>query len=439
MKKLFSLLSLITILIFCTSCAGNHPTARKKVKITLKVPTLEVNCLTAPDIHEAYDFLKIVTADFAAQYKDAEVTFNIVKFPLTEENAYVPDCFGTENATDILYEDFFNMSTYLHTGRVIPLDDIIDSAWREDINPNYWTLGQAEERTYMLPYLARQNVLAYNKALFRQAGLEKFISHDDAIQSWTLNEWNEIMAQLAQNLPANTYAISMYARNEQGDTHTMTWLRSHGSSFFDTKGNVHLNTPEGIAALRWLKDNYDKGYYPPNCENIAIKDCGRLFWNNQLAVKMNNVQNLNYDDNNIGLVNFPSLDGKGMVTSFVTGFAIFDNGDPAKIKVAKDFLKFFYHTDKYLDYSAGNLPASRKVTKKYQNQIYRRQAFENNSDKVINFMHNSPNWRGVRSVFYKHIQDLFLGINTPEEVAAALDAECNTAIELGRKHSKLHK
>lgn len=441
MKKFFILLSsLILLCCLLSSCSLSEKATKKKIKITIKVPTLEVSSLTDANIHEAYDFLKIAAADFSRQYKEADVSINIVKFALTEENAYIPDCFDTDNAADILYEDFFNMSTYIHTGRVVPLDDIIDEQLRQDIVPILWQSSQINNRTYMLPFLARQNVLAYNKQLFRQAGLERYMSDDNNhIQSWTLAEWNDIMATLAAKLPPNTYAVSMYARNEQGDTHTMTWLRSHGSRFFAANGLVKLSTPEGIAALRWLKANYDKGYYPPNCENLAIKDCGRLFWNNQLAIKMNNVENPNYDDNNLGLVNFPSQDGKGMVTSFITGFEVFDNGDSAKLKVAKDFLKFFYSHDKYLAYSAGNMPVSQKTAEKFKDKIYRRQAFQQNSEHIIDFMHNNPNWRGVRMVFYKHIQALFKGRETPEEAAALLDQECNAAIEQGRQNSKLHE
>ena len=430
MGKKSLLWGLLTFLLLAmTGCGGSKAVEKKQVTITLKVPTLEMVCVTDPHVQEAYAMLQIATKDFAAQYKDADVKFNLVKFALTDEDLYVRDCFDTENATDILYEDFFNMSTYVYTGRVVPLDDIIDAQWKQDISANYWKMGQRRGRTYMLPYLARQNTLAYNKDLFHKAGLDKYFTEDEEVLSWTLEQWNEIMAKLKAGLPPNTYGVAMYARNDQGDTHTMTWLRSHGSTFFAQDGKIHLNTPEGIAALRWLKTNYDKGYYPPNCENIAIKDCGRLFWNGQLAVKMNNVQNPKFDDSKLGLVNFPSKDGKGMVTSFVTGFAVFDNGNKDKLKVAKDFLKYFYHNEKCMDYAAGSLPASSKVTEKFKDKIYRSAAFVKNNPQVIDFMGETPNWRGIRNVFYKQIQDLFRGIKTPEQVAEKLDADCNAIIE----------
>ncbi len=431
---------LCTVLLTGTAAGGLTGCARKKqaVTLTFKVPTLAMNCVTRPDVKEAYDIFEEATKDFAAQYKDADVTFRLIKFDLAEEKEYIPDTFDTADAPDLLYEDFFNMGTHIYTGRVIPLDDVIDDRLRADVLPAYWDMSKADGRTYMLPFLARQNVLGYHRSMLRAAGLDRFVRDDEAVASWSLAEWEEVLSGLREKLPENCYALSMYAANEQSDTHTMTWLRSHGSSFFDADGNFHLNTPEGIAALRWLKDNYDKGYYPPNCENLVARDCGKLFWNNQLAIKLLNGPSEDANDPDVGLVNFPSLDGKGTATAFVTGFEIFDNGDAAKIRAAKDFLRFFYGTEKYLDYSAGNMPVYSSVAEKYESAIYRLKAFQDNAGQVVDFMHNNPNWRGVRSVFYPNIQDLLTGARTPEEVAEHLDAECNAAIEEGRRNGRLH-
>ena len=441
MKSAPSVLCSVILLILTCAAAGcftGHTPEKPSVKLTIKVPTLAMTCTTNPNVREAYTILTEAAADFSTQYKDADVKIDIVKFDLAQEDNYIPKCFDTNLAANILYEDFFNMNTYIHTGRVVPLDDIIDEQWRRDVPTLYWRLSQIQGKTYMLPYLARQNVVGYNKSLFRTAGLDKYVYDGPEIQSWTLAEWEEILAALEANLPDNTYAMAMYAKNEQSDTHTMTWIRSHGSSMFDTNNRFHLNTPEGIAGLQWLKDNYDKNYYPPKSENLVIRDCGKLFQNNQLAIKMVNGPSAEASGENTGLVNFPSVDGKGIATTFITGFEVFDNGDPLRLKVAKDFLKFFFHTEKYLDYSAGNMPVSMKVTEKYKDKIYRLEAFQKNADRIVDFTAGNPNWRGVRRVFYPHIQDLLRGTRTPAEVAADIDQACNAEIEIGYQQSKLH-
>ena len=412
---------------------------KPKVTLTFKMPTLATKCVNDPQVREAYDIFSKATADFAAQYKEAEVTFKLVKFDLADESHFIPECFGTADAADLLYEDFFNMSTYIYSGRVVPLDDVVTQEMRGDVDNSYWKMASAEGRIYMLPYLARQNVLGYHRSLLRQAGLGRYVSDGEDIQSWTLAEWNEILSTLAKKLPAGCFPMAMYAANEQSDTHTMTYIRSHGSQFFDKHGNFDLETPQAVAALKWIKGNYDRGVYPPHCENLVARDCGNLFWNNQLAIKMVNGPGADSENKDIGLVNFPDADGRGLATTFVTGFEVFDNGDPARVKTAKDFLRFFYSSGKYMDYSAGNMPVSTKVIEKYKDKIYRLSAFQKNAGHVVDFMQNNPNWRGVRAVFYKHIQDLLTGARTPEQVAADLDKDCNAAIAEGRRSGKLHK
>jgi multiple sugar transport system substrate-binding protein len=154
----------------------------------------------------------------------------------------------------------------------------------------------------------------------------------------------------------------------------------------------------------------------------------------------NNANIVLYDDlDNYGFVNFPG----NVATSFVTGFEVFDNGDETKVKVAKDFIKYIYETDEYLEMSVGNIPESIKTREKYADQITMLGEFSKNAVNEVDFMNNSPNWQGnetsVRSVFWPNIHNLILGATTPEECAKALDEDCNRALEIGRENSVLHE
>jgi multiple sugar transport system substrate-binding protein len=141
---------------------------------------------------------------------------------------------------------------------------------------------------------------------------------------------------------------------------------------------------------------------------------------------------------NYGFVNFPN----NTATSFITGFEVFDTGNDTKVNTAKDFIKYIYETEEWLEISAGNIPASKKITEKYADQITMLSEFSDNAENVVDFMHNSPNWQGndtsVRSVFWPNIHELLLGTLTPKECAKELDSDCNRAIEIGWEESKLH-
>ena len=421
--------------------AGCAPREAEKPQVTLtvKLPPLTVaNADT--EITDAYDLLVQAGEEFASQYTDADVTVNVIKFAYTEEDDYITGCFDTEDAADVLFEGYFNMAGYIHTGRVVPLDDIITDALRADVDDALWEMSRVDKRTYMLPYYSLQNTLCFNKELFRECGLEEYIGAEGIIQSWTPKEWELILSALAERLPELSYPMMMYAKNDQGDTHIMTLLRSRGSAFFDENGLFHLNTPEGIAALRWIADSYEKGYFPDGCENLEINDCTALFRNGQLAICMtNSATAVHLDLDTTGFVNFPSVDGAGYNTSFVTGFQVFDNGDAAKLAAAKAFVSYFYGNEVLMDYSQTGLPASKSTAERVREHIFLQEAYMANAVNTVDFTANNPNWRGVRDVFYLQIHDLLAGTMTPEEAAAAIDSACNAAIEEGWANSKLHE
>ncbi|MCM1488854.1 MAG: extracellular solute-binding protein, partial [Firmicutes bacterium] len=279
--------------------------------------------------------------------------------------------------------------------------------------------------------------------LFRKAGLEEFIKEPDVVQNWNKDQYEYVFAALKENLPDLVSPMMMYAANNQGDTHIMTLLRAFGCPLFDENGRFCVNTPEGIAALKWIKECNDKGYFPAKADTLVLLDNYNQFINGQLGLYINNVaQEANCVKEggfDIYSVNFPnfSRDGEGYATVFTSGFEVFDNGDGDKLSAGKAFVKFIYESD-YKDYMTGAMPCSQSVAEKYTDSLKSERKHINNSSANVNLTGNNPNWRGVRAAFYPNIQDLLFGDKTPEEVAANIDASCNAAIEEGYASSKLH-
>lgn len=444
--KLKKLIAAITAASLCclllSGCNEvNRPAEPKEITIIVKTPTQEMNCVSNPDVVSTQEFLEKAATAFAAQYNQAKVTFDVRVFAYVDEVKVISESFDTADAPDILFEAYFNMAGYIHTGRVVPLNDMITDEIRSDIDSAAWEISEINGKTYMMPYLYMQNILIYNKDLFRSCGLDEYCGTSTEIQSWSIEQWEDILNTLAANLPSNTYPLAMYGKNNQGDTHIMSYIRAFGSKIFDEEGNFDFQSPEAIKALTWIQDGVSKGWYAPHPENLEMKDNSELFANKQLAIyAFNNANTTLYDDvNNYGFVNYPV----STATSFPNGFEIFDNGDADKIRVAKDFIQFIYETDELLELSAGNLPVSQKVTEKYADRITMLSDFSKNSVNVVNFMNNSPNWQGsetsVRSVFYPHIHDLLAGDITPEECAQTLNQDCNYALKIGRENSTLHE
>lgn len=351
-------------------------------------------------------------------------------FEQTEYQANITDAYGTPDCPDLSFGGYFAMSGDIYDGHIIPLDDIITDAIRADFSEATWKQSQGSNgETYLMPFYALQNILCYNKDLFRECGLDEFISDEKVIRGWSLDEWETILSTLAEKLPEFHYPIMMFAKNNQGDTHTMVMLRCKGSDFFDENGLFNLNTPEGIAALQWFKDNYDKGYYPFHAEDLEIAENAEMFLNGQLGIYIWNSASVESTKNmDLGYVNFPGAAPEGINSNWITGFMAFDNGDAKKIEVVKDFLKYIYETPEVLDYSASGLPCSISVSERWADQLVMGKQLAANDKYAVNFTANNPNWSGVRQAFWPHIHALLAGYETAEEAAAGLDRDCNEAI-----------
>ena len=313
-------------------CSSLPFTGAAPVRLVVKVPRTGHDVVFDDSISQVEMVIQGMADEFQRTYA-RPVDVEVIVFEQNQYDEAVEGSFDTDKSPDVLYGDYFNISTYIRTGRVVPLDDVATPAIRDDLFDDLWNMGVVEGRAYMMPYLARQNVLAYNKEMFRNAGLGEFIAEGE-ITAWSLSEWTRILDALSASLPEGSFPMMMYAGSSQGDTHIVTLLRSAGSDIYDEAGHFNLSAPEGVSALRWIQDGVGRGWFPPHAENLEIEDCSSLFRQGQLAIYMvNNASITRYGDA-VGLVNFPGPDADGSATAFASGFQIFDNGDAEKLQVA---------------------------------------------------------------------------------------------------------
>lgn len=435
--KLISLLLVVlfTIPVFC-SCSK-----KEKVEININVPVLEMSSEIYPECKYTKDFITIAWDEFAKQYSKYEVSLTdgiVHEFEQTDYQANIPDRYGKENATDLTFGGYFMIGSYINDGYVFSLDDILTDKLTYQFTSQTWDQSKGSNgKTYMLPFYSLQNILCFNKDIFNECGLSEF-TKEDGIQGWDLDTWEKVLSTLKEKMPEGSYPLMMYAKNNQGDTHTMVQLRCKGSEFFDKDKLFNLNSKEGIEGLQWIKDNYDKGYYPENCEDMEIKDCQELFTSGKLGLYVYNTALTEiFNGMNLGYVNFPSSDSHGASSNWITGFMGFDNGDPKKIEVIKDFLKYIYSSNELMDYSTGGDPCSRIVIDRNVDKMEWGYNLLLNEDYSVEFTGNNPNWPSVREAFYPHIHALLTGEESAEDAAKGIDSDCNKAIENSER--RLHE
>lgn len=441
MKRILSLCLALAVSFSLAGCQSTALNDGKPQTITLKITTPPIGLGDVPGVgeSEASDMLALAAERFNAQYADRDVRFEISRYNYTDEKEQLLDKIGTEDAADVFFAGSWNTSAWADRGWLVPLDDIIDEELRADISETLWNQNTYKGHVYVIPYHQLQNTLAVNRAMMEQAGLEDFIPEPNTIAHWSTEEFNTVFAGLKASIAdESTYVFMMYAHNSQGDSHIMTLLQAMGGSLYDEDGNFAVNTPEGIAALTWLKSLDEQGYVPKAAENIEFIDMVDLFGNGQLAICMANLTNLcDYRAQGLDVfpVNFPSLDGRGYAVATTNGFCVFDNGAPEKIRVAKDFIRYIYTDEELMKYTLGTLPVNDSVMEQYGDEIWMLNAYRENSENLTTIVRlDNLNWQGVRDVFYLNIQDLLRGKKTPAEVAAAIDETCNATLEQGRPH-----
>lgn len=397
------------------------------------------------DATEAYTFLNKVAKDFCTTNKN--ISINITQYESARATEELQKSFNTPDSPDIIFASQFNQSTYIHKGVLVPLDDIITPDIRADIPIDLWENCIVDNKTYMIPFITMQNVLCYNQKLFRDCSLDKYctpkISENQnspkVIQNWSLDEWGEIMDTLHKNLPPNHYSAMMYSKDNQGDTHIMMFMRAQGSNIFNSDGHVDLT--KTIIPLQWIRDCAKNGYFPPHSDRLCILDNYELFIAGLLGIYICNASiQKNFDENNIdyGLVNYPSVEQNGLCTSFDMSFGVVDNGNKKRLKIAKDFIKYIYESN-WLDYSSGCIPVSKKVAQKYKNELINVAPYLDNKARNVNYTLNSPNWLGVRSIFYKHIIDVLATNKDIAVIAKELEDDMNYQIDSGRVTSNPHQ
>ena len=146
---------LLAVFLGASGCSANttkQEKTREKVKLVISTPPLLYGKLGGESADNAAytDFLTYAAEKFAGQYKKADVEFVVRGFDYVDEDKAIRDKLGTKDAPDVLFEGFFNMGSYIHTGYMVPLDDIMDDDIRNDISERILAEGEYKGKTYML-------------------------------------------------------------------------------------------------------------------------------------------------------------------------------------------------------------------------------------------------------------------------------------------------
>jgi multiple sugar transport system substrate-binding protein len=236
----------------------------------------------------------------------------------------------------------------------------------------------------------------------------------------------------------NAYPMGLFAVNNQADTWNLAYLRMFGNQFFDKKGNIALDDAKGVKALSWLKKIHDEGLTNPGAESVSSNDVLSMFKNQKLAISFTNpvLYNNTLADMDAGkapkfderLANIPSVSGKPLTFTYVSGAAVFNTKDKTRIKVSKDFVKFFSTDPELVKASKNGVPVRTSVAKELKDTNPLFAAYDKNAQYMFNFTGGVPGYSQLRQVLFPELQAVYTGQKTSAQAAKDYQTQGNKII-----------
>ena len=241
-------------------------------------------------------------------------------------------------------------------GHMVDLKDMLDEEDLAELNPATLAAFTLEDGTLTgYPLCMNAHCMVINLDAFKRAGADQYI--DLETRTWTTDGF--IAAVKALYEAGNETVGAVFCNGQGGDQGTRVLVNNlYSGKFIDADRTAYgWDSPENIKAFELIGELDGINYDPA----IAGGDEQKLFRQGVLdmAFCWNISSHKNTDDGNevgknlmgdeVVFMNFPTDDGVVELNGGIWGFGIFDNGDPAKIEAAKQFIKFVCDSDATAD------------------------------------------------------------------------------------------
>ncbi|MDT2596645.1 sugar ABC transporter substrate-binding protein [Enterococcus dongliensis] len=439
-KVIIAVVTFCLALVSLSSCASEEK-ASNEIEVWL-TPQWQ-GTYSADEKGADYDsFFKTAVKMYEKEHPGTKIDIQVI--PGDERDSKLSVATQTNTLPDVFFESSFAMTNYAHQGLLEPFNSIIDKKNKADISEAIWDNVNINDKTYFYPFAQNPGMLVYNADMFKQAGLEKYIAGKDAIANWTMEDFKTVLTALKKNND-KVSPFGFYAKNNQGDTWNMMYLRMFGSSFYDESGQLNVNDKKGIAALDFIKELNTKGLIPSGAESLSSNDVNAMFQNQQVGISfanavlyegmLDNMKGGSLDKFDIRLANIPSMDGPQSFT-YVLGSAVFNTNGEERMELAQDFVKFYSENQELVKASMNFLPVRESVIAEEADTLPLLPAYVNNDQYVINFSNNTPGYSEIRNALFPEIQATLTGEKSSKEALDSFVKSGNKAIDTGLRRSK---
>ncbi|MBB3310108.1 multiple sugar transport system substrate-binding protein [Rhizobium sp. BK196] len=285
-------------------------------------------------------FKKVVEA-YNASHENQVVTTEVPFGELVQKYA---TAIAGGQAPDALSMDLIYNPAFAAAGQLEDLTDWAKSLpYFNSLSPSHVKLGTYQDKIYGLPLSVETSVFAWNKDLYKKAGLDP----EKAPATWEEIEAN---AEKIRKLGDDTYGFYFSGGGCGGCmifTFTpLVWGAGADILSADSK-TATLDTPQMRKAIGFYRDMVKKDLVPAsaasdNGTNFLSFTNGKIGQQSLGAFAIGTLVT-QYPDINFGVTLIPSVDGK--TSSFAGGDNFVITKGTKKIDAVKEFLEYIYSMD----------------------------------------------------------------------------------------------
>ncbi|MGO0054149.1 ABC transporter substrate-binding protein [Streptococcus suis] len=345
MKKIIhSLLAGVTVLSLA-ACGSSNSTAEKTADSSASGKT-EITWWAFPVFtqEKTEDGVGTYEQKIIAAFEEAnpDITVKLETIDFTSGPEKITTAIEAGTAPDVLFDAPGRIITYGKNGKLAELNDLFTDEFIKDVNnDNIIQASKAGDTAYMYPLSSAPFYMAFNKAMLKDAGVLDLVK-----DGWTTDDFEKVIKALKDK---GYNPGSLFSNGQGGDQGTRAFLANLYSGSITDEGVTKYTTDseQMIKALDkaagWIKDGYMM-----NGSQYAGGDDIQNFANGQTSYTIlwgpaqNGIQGQLLEASKVEVleVPFPSEDGKAALEYLVNGFAVFNNGDEARVAASKKFIQF---------------------------------------------------------------------------------------------------
>lgn len=300
------------------------------------------NGFTGPD----QPVLKQIVDDFNTSQDQIQIKMEIMPWDTLYQKLMPAMIAG--NAPDLIAIDSSRYSEYAMAGKLEALDSYIEKSaviTNENLVQGLFNAGKYDGKQYAIPMACAAMVMYYNKALFRDAGLDPENppkTMDELQAAWTKLIKKDVSGNVTQ------YAQSIGVKATVPMIPVFMW--ANGAEYI-VDGKSALASPEAVEAMTVLADSFANGISPVG---LTGQEADNLFAAQKAAIEFNGpwaIPGFRGAGIDLGIAEVPS--GKGGHKTWGGGTILCISADSKVKDAAWTFIEYFNNTQAQTKWSLG--------------------------------------------------------------------------------------